>query len=388
MRRLLLLILSALSAFSVSAHAQRLLGPVTVTTLNGTTPSAFGLSIFGSADAGAARTYLGLGTGDAVVFQSLSANSGSFSGLASSTLTVGSFTVAPFANTILPVFSQNITFAGPTAARTYTLPDASATLVSTGAVQTLTNKSISFGSNTLTGTIAELNTAVSDADLATLGANNFGGNNQTNMGAATGTSLVVTGSITLGASGGGSLLLDGASSGFDYYNSHIGVRIGSGAWKTFFNEGQIGTLRGGGLSWSASTTDVYGIPFVATISRYADGELQIGTTTNNASGSLRLTNLTASGTVTIGGGTAIAKSAVYSLESSDTVAAGAIGTLTISATGVAPGDKFAVDIPLQAAGLVFKGVRAGTDELFLDFENVSGSTKSFTGTFRVRSFEE
>lgn len=41
-------------------------------------------------------------------------------------------------------------------------------VVGTSDSQTLTNKSIAFGSNTVSGTIAQFNTAVSDADLATL----------------------------------------------------------------------------------------------------------------------------------------------------------------------------------------------------------------------------
>ena len=40
--------------------------------------------------------------------------------------------------------------------------------VTTTGTATFTNKSISLGSNTVTGTIAQFNTAVSDADLATL----------------------------------------------------------------------------------------------------------------------------------------------------------------------------------------------------------------------------
>jgi hypothetical protein len=41
-------------------------------------------------------------------------------------------------------------------------------VVTTSGSQTLTNKSISLGSNTLTGTIAQFNTALTDADFATL----------------------------------------------------------------------------------------------------------------------------------------------------------------------------------------------------------------------------
>ncbi len=56
----------------------------------------------------------------------------------------------------------------PTADRTLTFPDATDTLVGKATTDTLTNKSISLTTNTVTGTIAEFNTAVSDADLATI----------------------------------------------------------------------------------------------------------------------------------------------------------------------------------------------------------------------------
>lgn len=60
--------------------------------------------------------------------------------------------------------------------RTLTVPNADTTLVGTGTTDTLTNKSISLGTNTVTSTFAQLNTAVTDADLArTDAANTFTG---------------------------------------------------------------------------------------------------------------------------------------------------------------------------------------------------------------------
>ena len=56
----------------------------------------------------------------------------------------------------------------PTADRTLTFPDATDTLVGKATTDPLTNKSISLGSNTVTSTLAQLNTAVSDADVASL----------------------------------------------------------------------------------------------------------------------------------------------------------------------------------------------------------------------------
>jgi hypothetical protein len=63
----------------------------------------------------------------------------------------------------------------PTADRTITFPDATGTValttditVTASSTNTLSNKSISLGSNTVTSTLAQLNTAISDADVATL----------------------------------------------------------------------------------------------------------------------------------------------------------------------------------------------------------------------------
>ena len=85
-------------------------------------------------------------------------------------------------STVNPSFGSSITFEGatdnafettlavtdPTVDRTITFPDATGTVAILDATQTLTNKSISLGSNTVTSTLAQLNTAVTDADVASL----------------------------------------------------------------------------------------------------------------------------------------------------------------------------------------------------------------------------
>ncbi len=86
-------------------------------------------------------------------------------------------------------FESSITFEGssaddnettlqvtnPTADRTITFPDASGTValtsditVSASSTNTFSNKSIALGSNTVTGTLAEFNSALTDADFATI----------------------------------------------------------------------------------------------------------------------------------------------------------------------------------------------------------------------------
>ena len=81
-----------------------------------------------------------------------------------------------------PTFGQNITFEGataddyetvlqitdPTADRTITLPNATGTVVLKDTTDTLTNKTIALGDNTVSGTLAQFNTALTDADFASL----------------------------------------------------------------------------------------------------------------------------------------------------------------------------------------------------------------------------
>jgi len=93
-------------------------------------------------------------------------------------------------STVNPAFGSSITFEGatandfettltmtdPTADRTITFPDATGTValtsdivVTASSTNTFSNKSISLASNTVTGTTAEFNTALSDSNFVTTG---------------------------------------------------------------------------------------------------------------------------------------------------------------------------------------------------------------------------
>ena len=73
-------------------------------------------------------------------------------------------------------FETTLTVTNPTEDRTLTLPNASDTIVGRATTDTLTNKTVALGSNTVSGTKAEFNTAVTDTDFVFL--NDFTGSFQ------------------------------------------------------------------------------------------------------------------------------------------------------------------------------------------------------------------
>jgi hypothetical protein len=134
-------------------------------------------------------------------------------------------------STVNPAFGSSITFEGatandfettlaitdPTADRTITFPDATGTValtsdiaVTASSTTTFSNKSISLGSNTITSTLAQLNTAISDADVASLA----GAETLTNK---TLTSPVITGAVF----NDGSIVFEGATA--DDYETTLTV---------------------------------------------------------------------------------------------------------------------------------------------------------------------
>jgi len=82
--------------------------------------------------------------------------------------TINATTGIVFEGATADAHETTLTITDPTADRTVTFQDATGTVVLRDSTDTLTNKSISFGSNTVTSTLAQLNTAVSDADVASL----------------------------------------------------------------------------------------------------------------------------------------------------------------------------------------------------------------------------
>ena len=124
--------------------------------------------------------------------------------------TINATTGIVFEGATADAFETTVTVTDPTADRTVTFQDATGTVVLRDSTDTLTNKSISLGSNTVTSTLAQLNAAVSDADVASLA----GTETLTNK---TLTSPVVSG-LTLSDSG---IVIEGSSA--DAYETTLTV---------------------------------------------------------------------------------------------------------------------------------------------------------------------
>jgi hypothetical protein len=147
-------------------------------------------------------------------------------------------------------------------------------------------------------------------------------------------------------------------------------------------------LRGGGeggLTW-ASGSDPSGVASSG-ITQIGAAHLAIGNgTADSTAGSLSLTNLTASGTLRVGGGTVVASI----LSATATLDFGSIGsngteTLTITVTGAVAGDSVFLGCPAGLdAGLIFCASVTAADTVTVRMHNSSGgSTDPASGTFRA-----
>ena len=137
--------------------------------------------------------------------------------------------------------------------------------------------------------------------------------------------------------------------------------------------------------YACSTTDAGGTVDTS-FSRSSAGVWKMGTGGNNALGSLLLTNLTASGTVTVGSGTPIARvlSATATLDF-PSIASNDTHTLTITVTGAVAGDSVFLGVPAALdAGLIFCASVTATNTVTVRMHNSSGgSTDPASATFRA-----
>jgi hypothetical protein len=122
------------------------------------------------------------------------------------------------------------------------------------------------------------------------------------------------------------------------------------------------------------------------LSEQSNGVIQLGTTANNALGSLALTNLTASGTLRVGGGTVVANilSATATLDF-PSIGSNGTETLTITVTGAVAGDSVFLGCPAGLdAGLIFCASVTAADTVTVRMHNSSGgSIDPASATFRA-----
>ena len=242
----------------------------------------------------------------------------------------------------------------PTADRTATFPDATGTVVLHDATQTLSNKSISLGSNTVTSTLAQLNTAISDADVASLA----GAETLTNK---TLTSPVITGAVF----NDGSIVFEGATE--DAHETTFTITNPT-ADRTITFPDSTGTV--------ALTSDI-----VAGITASSTDTL-----TNK---SISLTSNTVTGT-TAEFNTALSDSNFVTTGDTGTVtsamiADGAIVNADINASAAIAQSKIAdltTDLAAKASlsGATFTGAVSGTDLTLSGNLTVNGTTTNINST--------
>jgi hypothetical protein len=106
-------------------------------------------------------------------FTSPTINGGSFTGAFTGTMNITG-TVLSGASPLVfegatdDAYETTFAIVDPTADRVVTMPNATDTLIGKATTDTLTNKSVDLGNNTLTGSLAEFNSALQSATFATL----------------------------------------------------------------------------------------------------------------------------------------------------------------------------------------------------------------------------
>ena len=120
-------------------------------------------------------------------------------------------------------FETTISFVEPTADRTHTLPNATGTIIFADSADTLTNKTISLGSNTISGSLAEFNSALSGDDFASL------------TGSETLTNKTLTSPVITNITGAGITLDSSADINFDADGADIILKDGGTEFGRFTN---------------------------------------------------------------------------------------------------------------------------------------------------------
>lgn len=178
-----------------------------------------------------------------------------------------------------------------------------------------------------------------------------------------------------------------STQGFRRINSEA-VGYGTNNTAMVFNStnSSITVSSGGFFGISSGSAGSFGADTF--LSRQAAGVYQIGTNGSNALGSLALTNLTASGTLRVGGGTIVQNilSATATLDFGS-IAASSFQDLTITITGAVSGDSVTVN-PIAGSAttdVVYTAWVSSSNTVTVRASNISSTTARdpASGTFRA-----
>jgi len=210
-----------------------------------------------------------------------------------------SFSTITFEGSTADDYETTLAVTDPTADRTWTIPNSTDTFVGRATTDTLTNKSIDLGTNTLTGSVAEFNSALQSESFATL----TGTETLTNktLASPTFTTQFTIGSATISEAE--LEILDGASVSTSELNILDGVTA-SAAQLNYSNISTLGTSQAS----KVVTVDSSGDLIVPDSDKYkfgAGSDMQLyhdGTNSyiTNATGALKIATETSGIALTIG----------------------------------------------------------------------------------------